>query len=166
MPIKKIEEIPIKGLSKELQLIIFFYQEYKSNNKKIVADQIFKRFPPPGSVSYNLDKLTKLEFLKKEILNGTSQKLGQPKVIYSINPDRFPDVEQFLKDNLSPLKPLFLKLFTRSSASELEDKNILRLFEDLKFELKSYLEDLKIKNNPKQVKKLYERLYNFFLDNS
>lgn len=166
MPIKKIEEIPIKGLSKELQLIIFFYQEYKSNNKKIVADQIFKRFPPPGSVSYNLDKLTKLEFLKKEILNGTSQKLGQPKVIYSINPDRFPDIEQFLKDNLSPLKPLFLTLFTHSSASELEDKNIPRLFEDLKFELKSYLEDLKIKNNPKQVKKLYERLYNFFLDNS
>ncbi len=166
MPIKKIEEIPIKGLSKELQLIIFFYQEYKSNNTKIVADKIFKRFPPPGSVSYNLDKLTKLEFLKKEILNGTSQKLGQPKVIYNINPERLPDIEQYLKDNLAPLKTLFLTLLADSSASELKDKNILRLFEDLKFELKSYLEDLKIKNTPKQVKKLYEKLYRFFLDNS
>lgn len=166
MPIKKIEEIPIKGLSKELQLIIFFYQEYKSNNKKIAADQIFKRFPPPGSVSYNLDKLTKLEFLKKEILNGTSQKLGQSKVIYSINPDRLPDIEQYLKDNLSLLKPLFSILFADSPASELKDKNILRLFEDLKFELKSYLEDLKIENTPKQVRKLYEKIYHFFLDNS
>ncbi len=119
-----------------------------------------------GSVSYNLDKLTKLEFLKKEILNGTSQKLGQPKVIYSINPDRLPDIEQYLKDNLSLLKPLFSILFADSSASELKDKNILRLFEDLKFELKSYLEDLKIKNTPKQVKKLYEKIYHFFIDNS
>jgi len=146
------QEIPIKGLSNELQIMVYLFQEYKKGNIEIVADQIYKKFPPIGRIHYNLAKLTALEFLKKRVLQGTSQKLGQPKVIYSLNPDRLPGIEQYLIENLEPLKPLFLELFTNSK------------LEDLRFELKSYLEDSKIKVSSEQVKELYNKLFNFLSD--